>query len=442
MSDDAGAPSRSAGRDATDPGEGVSPGRPRSVGVHTVGLGTVFVVLAGTLVIGHAIKTPCVHGDWSDGRPFTRLCSNDIVQLLEHEQLTGGRLPYLQPCGGEGGPCDEYPPLMMWTMRLTASASGPSQTQFFYWNAILLWLAAFWIAYVLYQLVGSRALYFAAAPTLAIYATFNWDLLAVLLAVAGTYAYLTRRDAWAGGLLGLGAATKLFPALLILPFVAGRYREGESDRGVLLASSSVAAWLAANLPFALLAFSGWWEFFRFNGERPASFDSVWFVGCEWASDIGCTDTRLVNFASGALFIFGVAVAWWTKRRREPSFPRWSLGFPIVALFLITTKVYSPQYSLWLLPWFALALPHLGLFLAFEIADMAVFVSEFSWFGTLNHIDGGLAGIVPLGAFEVAIVLRTLVLLACVVAWVRQRATRPLPVAASAAPVVAPGGSYV
>ena len=39
------------------------------------------------------------------------------------------------------------------------------------------------------------------------------------------------------------------------------------------------------------------------------------------------------------------------------------------IFLLTNKVYSPQYSVWLLPLFALALPQLRLFIAFEIADL-------------------------------------------------------------------------
>ena len=39
-------------------------------------------------------------------------------------------------------------------------------------------------------MVGSRALYFVLAPTLAIYATTNWDLIAVAFATGATLAYL------------------------------------------------------------------------------------------------------------------------------------------------------------------------------------------------------------------------------------------------------------
>jgi hypothetical protein len=84
----------------------------------------VFLLLAGTLAIGHAIKAPCVHGDWSDGRQFTWLCHTDIIPLLGNEQLYGDRLPYLDPCEQTEGTCDEYPVLTIWMMRLTASVAA------------------------------------------------------------------------------------------------------------------------------------------------------------------------------------------------------------------------------------------------------------------------------------------------------------------------------
>jgi hypothetical protein len=91
--------------------------------------------------------------------------------------------------------------------------------------------------------------------------------------------------------------------------------------------------------------------------------------------IGCTDVRLVNYGSAAIFGGLVILVWAWKTRRNPSFERWTLAFPVIALFLVTNKVYSPQYSLWLLPWFALALPSWRLFLAFEASDVAVFRDE-------------------------------------------------------------------
>ena len=117
----------------------------------------------------------------------------------------------------------------------------------------------------------------------------------------------------------------------------------------------------------------------------------------------------------------VGVVWRMKARRDPGFPRWTLGFPILVLFLLTGKLYSPQFSLWLLPWFALALPNLRLFMAFELTDIAVYITEFSWLG--GGVEGGLAGL-PIGAMQLAILARAVVLVLCVISWVRHREPTP------------------
>jgi uncharacterized membrane protein len=389
-----------------------------------IGLGMVFVCLAATLSLGLLQKAPCMRGDWGDGRQYTKLCYTDIIPLLGTEQLAGDRLPYLDPCDpGAPGECDEYPVLSMWTMRLAAWFSGPTVDDFFLANVVILTLAAYITAFCLYLAVGGRALYFALAPTLLVYAFVNWDLVAVAFATAGTLMYLRRRDVWAGALLGLGAAAKIYPLLLVVPFVAGRFRAREPDRGTHLAWAAAASWVVVNLPFALAAPTGWWEFFRFNSARPADWDSIWFITCHRLSGevASCGNTRTINVMSALIFVALVAVVWRWKASRDPGFPRWTLGLPILVLFLLSNKVYSPQYGLWLLPWFALALPDLRLFAAFQAADVAVFISRFSWFGELSGVGG-----LPIGVFELAVIVRALILVACVVTWVRRREEAPVP----------------
>jgi hypothetical protein len=110
--------------------------------VRRIGLGTVFALLAGTLVLGHALKAPCAAGEWSDNRQYTRLCYSDNVHQLATEQLRGNRLPFLDACEVTTAECDEYPVLTMWTMRVAAWISGPTTTGYFYTSAIMLWIAA------------------------------------------------------------------------------------------------------------------------------------------------------------------------------------------------------------------------------------------------------------------------------------------------------------
>jgi uncharacterized membrane protein len=392
-----------------------------------VSLAMVLAATFVTLSLGYALKAPCASGSWGDGRQYKLLCYSDVVPLFGSEQLQGSRLPYLDPCTPTAGRCDEYPVLTMYLMRTSAWLAQPlgsTYQRFFETNALLLAALAFIVAWALYRAAGERALYFSLAPTLLIYAFMNWDLLAVALATLGTLAFFRERDGWSGALLGLGAAAKFYPALLVVPFALDRWRLGRRREAGLLVGAAAAAWLVVNVPFAAAARHAWETFFQFNAQRGADWDSLWFVVCDRVGAHGgsCSwAAGTLNVASLALFLVSVVVVWELRRHRLRETPLWTLGFPVIALFLLTNKVYSPQYGLWLLPWFALALPNLRLFVAFEVADVAVFVTRFSWFGHLAAQSGdpafaGYSGL-PISAFEIAILVRAVVLVACVVAWV-------------------------
>jgi uncharacterized membrane protein len=322
----------------------------------------------------------------------------------------------------------------MYVMRLASWISGDDYAPFYWVNALLLTGFAVAIAVMLYVANGSKALYFALAPTLLVYGTVNWDLVAVAFATAGLLLFFQRRDRGAGVSLGLGVATKLYPAFLLVPLLIQRLRERRPDGAIVLGWTAVGTWLVVNLPFAAIAPTAWLTFFRFNGERGADFDSLWYIACRNLDR--CFSTRTINLASLAIFVISGAAVWAIKARRHPGFPRWTLGLPLIVLFLLSNKVYSPQYGLWLLPWFALALPRLVTFLAFSLADVAVFVTRFTWFGRLEGAPGASQEL-----FEVAVLVRAAVLLWCVIWWIR-RAHEPLEIErrqddAAAAPIARP-----
>jgi uncharacterized membrane protein len=296
---------------------------------------------------------------------------------------------------------------------------------------MLLGICAALIATFLFML-GGRPLRFVLAPTLLLYGFMNWDLFAVALATAALLAFARRRDGWVGVLLGLGAAAKFYPAMLAVPLIADRLHEREPDAAIRIGWATAGTWLAVNLPLLIASPSSWWEFFRFNSARPADWDSLWYIGCNHSHLTAiCGHTDRINVLSLALFAVSFPLVWSLKARRDPAFQRWTLGFPLLVLFLLSNKVYSPQYGLWLLPWFALGMADLRTFVVFEAADVAVFLTRFSFFGRLSGFGG-----LPFGMFEIAVTFRMLVLVWSVVEWVR-RTTSEVPDISTAETIVPP-----
>jgi hypothetical protein len=203
----------------------------------------------------------------------------------------------------------------------------------------------------------------------------------------------------------------LLGPLLVLCWRAGRWRQF----GTALVGA-VVAWLVVNLPVMLFAFDGWSKFYTFSQERGVDFGSFWLIWTQNSSNPPSTDS--VNTMATLLMLVccaGIAALALTAPRR-PRFAQ--LAFLIVAAFILTNKVYSPQYGLWLLPWFALTAPGLGRFAAFAATDLAVFVTRFAFFGQRDPQIGGWVDAVTIGWFQLALAARALVLVWYLAQWVR------------------------
>lgn len=358
----------------------------------TVAIGVLLGVL-GTLA--------AVAFKWRCGIPagleaqYLQLCYSDIPPLFFAERLDVGAIPYLDHAV-------EYPPLTglwMWLAALPATTVAA----FFGWTSALLVVAGGVTGGLLASEVGlRRTLVFAAAPTLWASGAVNWDLPSVALATAGLVAHRRGRDGWAGAWLGLGTAAKLWPALLLPAVVLGAAARRGRPAGVRTALAAVVAWLATNVPVAVVAPEGWLRFLELNRERIADWDSLWrIVGGHVGLDL---TVPTLNLVTALLTLAGVGVLLVLAVRWDPP-GQWHLvALPVVTWFLLVNKVWSPQFSLWLLPLLALATPSVWGLLAFFATDVAVTATRFPYLGGFVGIEG--AG--NEAAFELAVVARAAV----------------------------------
>ena len=124
-----------------------------------------------------------------------------------------------------------------------------------------------------------------------------------------------------------------------------------------------------------------------TASRPADPDSLYYVvscftgwaGFDGQLAAGQTPTVLNAVERGA--VRGCAArASPCSALRAPRPPRLaSLAFLVVAAFLLVNKVWSPQYSLWLVPLAVLALPRWRLLLAWMVLDALVWVPRMYYY---------------------------------------------------------------
>jgi hypothetical protein len=150
-------------------------------------------------------------------------------------------------------------------------------------------------------------------------ATINWDLLAVALASLAILAWTRERPVAAGILVGLGAAAKLYPALLLGPMLLVALRAPNRARALAdyaaTLGAAVLAWVAVNLPVYLWAPDGWREFFTFNRDRRADFGSPWYaMELLWP---GALPDRIDGLIVAVSVVLLALVAWLALEAPEP-----------------------------------------------------------------------------------------------------------------------------
>ncbi|GAA0810668.1 glycosyltransferase family 87 protein [Spirilliplanes yamanashiensis] len=371
------------------------------------------------LVLHYIQKSPCRDGDWGSNIQYTRFCYSDVLALYYADGLSEGKVPYQEfPV--------EYPVLtgiFMGLLGLPIHALGQrypemNQGQAFYdVNALVLCALAVATCACLLSLRRRRpwdAAMFAVAPMLFITTTINWDFLAIGLATFGMLAWARRRPVLAGVLIGLGAAAKLWPVFLLGPLLLLCVRAGRLRAGITTAATAAVAWIAVNAPIYILYPDNWGRFAELNTTRPIDWGTLWYIGrwfdgkwnsgqpgdqgpFQWLSDH--VEPHLNNVTLG-LFILcclGVALLIVLAPRR-PRFAQ--VAFLVVALFLISNKVWSQQFNLWLLALIVLARPKWGAFLAWQVAEFAYFTAFYA-----ELLGAGGRQVIPEGTFVLASTLR-------------------------------------
>jgi hypothetical protein len=354
-------------------------GRPASPVGLAATLGSTGVLVAASvlgMVLAFAEKNPCRAGAWNSyASQFQRGCYTDIYPLYYGEGLSAGKVPYA------GHPV-EYPVLIGGAMQAAAWLvrnvnEAIRGREFFDVTVALLAVCAVAGVLATARAAGpgrrAQALMVALSPALILSAFVNWDLIALAFTALGIAAWAARRGGWAGVLLGLGVATKFYPLVVFGPLLLLCLRAGRMREFARTLAAAAIAWAVVDLPVLIVAPSGWARFYVFSKDRGADWGSVWYMFEHFNVPVlGNPQLSALNKLSAVLFAVAcaaIAVLALAAPRR-PRLPQ--LCFLVLAAFLMTNKVWSPQYVVWLVPLAVLARPRLWPYLLWQLAEVAYF----------------------------------------------------------------------
>ena len=262
----------------------------------------------------------------------------------------------------------EYPTPVVWILWLPYGASLGNRVGYLVAFVIFMLVLDALFTYALWRWNGRRHdtsidFWLIFVPLIGPLSYLRFDMLPAVL--AGGALLAARRRPWiTGALTGLGAAIKLWPALLIGAFMS--YRADRRPAGI--------AFVVVGFGLALISliFGGWSRLLSpltWQSERGLQVESIWATPLMLARAVR-PDYWIVDMSQYQAYeVFGAGVDAWVlissiatalglaliilltiRAFRQDGSTAVAVGFvvmAIVAIMTITNKTLSPQYLLWL-----------------------------------------------------------------------------------------------
>lgn len=302
----------------------------------------------------------CEGTNWATPDQYIHACYSDLPSLFGERAMVDNTWPYASDTNSV-----EYPVLTGLVMYAT-SFLAHSPISYFNFNAFLLALLFIGLVFIVYRIKPEFTYLLPLAPAMIASLYINWDLWAIATMMLAIYWFDRKQYLYSSIALAVSISTKFLPVFLLLPILFILWRSNQIRELVKYALTTAAVWLAINLPFILTTPTGWWRFYELNMERQADWGSLWLA----FSQLGLGLANL-NYLAILLLLIGLTafVVFLFEVKNTPTLA--SVAFIVLAIVMISSKVYSPQYVLWLTPLAVIALTNkkdLHAFWLWQIAE--------------------------------------------------------------------------
>ena len=288
--------------------------------------------------------SPCQSTNWATPDQYIHACYSDLPSLFGERGMVDNKWPYASDTNSV-----EYPVLTGLVMYATSFVAH-SPISYFNFNAFLLALLFIGVVFIVYRIKPEFTYLLPLAPAMIASLYINWDLWAITTMMLAIYWFDRKAYLYSSLALAISISTKFLPVFLLLPILFILWRSNQIRELVKYALTTAALWLAINLPFALTTPTGWWRFYKLNVEREADWGSLWLA----FNHLGLGLANL-NYLTILLLLIGLTsfVIFFFELKNTPTLA--SVAFIVLAIVMVASKVYSPQYVLWLTPLAVIAL---------------------------------------------------------------------------------------
>ena len=347
----------------------------------TVRLRALLALAVLASLISFAKFSPCQGTTWATPDQYIHACYSDLPSLFGARGLDKNQWPYTSDDNAV-----EYPVLTGLVMFATAALTD-SPITYFHINAFLLALLFIGLVFVVNRIKPSFSYLLPVAPAMIASLYINWDLWAIFTMMLAIYWFDRKAYLYSALAIGVSISTKFLPIFLLLPIAFILLRQDRIRELIKYFITVVGVWTAINLPFIVTTPTGWFRFYKLNLERDADWGSLWLA----LNQLGLQLSNL-NYLSLLLLFIGltVIVIFLFEIKSTPTLA--SVAFILMATVMVASKVYSPQYVLWLTPLAIIALTHAKDLSAFWIWQGSEIVYHIAIWQHLALVTGATFGL--------------------------------------------------
>ena len=333
-------------------------------------------------LISFAKFSHCENSGWATPDQYIHACYSDLPSLFGARGLDKSVWPYASDENSV-----EYPVITGLVMYATSFVANSPVS---YFNVNIFFLVLLFLATVLLvrKIRPEFAYLVPVAPAMIASLYINWDLWAVATMMLAIYWFDRKQYLNSSLAMAFSISTKFLPIFLLIPIVFIFWRDAKVKELIKYIAVVAATWLAINLPFALTTPAGWWRFYKLNLERGPDWGSIWLA----LQQLGINFTNL-NYLSILLLLISmtsIAIVLF-ELRYTPTLA--SVAFLVLASVMVASKVYSPQYVLWLTPLAVIALTNkkdLHAFWIWQAVEMIYHVAIWQHIALVTDAKFGLA----------------------------------------------------